>query len=128
MNEERVEWLVALAARLTSMSRAEIRGAMEVGCGRGRSIRHRLTRAVSVWSKTMEDKLLENEHRGESWLEANSLELMKGLHTESVELHSAIDAGKSVNDVRREAADVANYAMMVADAYEQEAIRAKSES
>ena len=69
----------------------------------------------SVWwfAQQMELKLLENEHKGH-WARDSLLGLLQRLHEESCELLAAI-RHENIENVIREAADVANFAMMIAD-------------
>lgn len=77
---------------------------------------------VQAFAVAMEAKLAENRHKGDrtGWLEVNPLLLLARLHKELEELERAIQGvgtARYINDdVIREAADVANYAMMIADA------------
>lgn len=72
----------------------------------------------AVW---MEQKLSENRHKGgrESWLRDDPLALLARLREEAHELEAEI-VGLSMGfsselSILREAADVANFAMMIAD-------------
>ena len=84
--------------------------------------------AVAVFAQEMERKLRENDHKG-GWLECEPKWLLKRLRQEAGELERALEifAAGDVGDmegerkaaalerIRREAADVANFAMMIAD-------------
>lgn len=69
---------------------------------------------------TMEEKLGENRRKGdrEGWLAQDLDALEGGLSEEVGELLMAVFNGESPEAVWREAADVANTAMMIADKYE----------
>lgn len=68
---------------------------------------------VVVWfSHEMQAKLNENSHKGETWPRFSQRQLLNRLKQETGELERAIESGK---DVVEEAADVANFAMMIAD-------------
>lgn len=64
----------------------------------------------------MERKLAENRHKGgrNSWLDMSTPELLRRLRQEAEELVEAI-AFKDEPEIRREAADVSNFAMFIAD-------------
>lgn len=62
----------------------------------------------------MAKKLLLNAHKG-GWADWSTENLIKGIRRELDELTRAIELGESPERVADEAADVANYAMMVAD-------------
>jgi NTP pyrophosphatase (non-canonical NTP hydrolase) len=59
----------------------------------------------------MMEKLNENKHKP-SWDNISLRELLKRLRQECAELDEAVDTGKP-DDIRREAADVANFAAMI---------------
>lgn len=63
------------------------------------------------------EKLALNRHKL-GWEEANMSDLLFGLKMETYELREAINRGEDVGEIWREAADVANFAMMVAARYE----------
>jgi len=84
-------------------------------CGYTQIPRH----AVVSFSKVMEKKLTENDHKTH-WSEVSTSRLLHMLEEEVVELKEAIDihrlSGESANFmVIEECADVANFAMMIAD-------------
>lgn len=64
----------------------------------------------------MERKLKDNDHKTH-WRNMDLPYLLKRLHQEMEELKEAIVKGKSPRDVEWEAADVGNFAMMIADAW-----------
>lgn len=93
-----------LAAALAEVER--VRGRLE-------SLRPTVRRFAEV----MEQKLRDNHHKG-GWDDCRPLDLLKRLFEEADELEGAIrDHGEEWNGhvVAREAADVANFAMMIAD-------------
>ncbi|HHW13724.1 MAG TPA: hypothetical protein GXX28_02150 [Firmicutes bacterium] len=73
---------------------------------------------VAAFALLMEAKLRENDGQKSDWRETELTDLQDGLLDEYGELEEAVAtlcAGDGVEDVYREAADVANYAMMIAD-------------
>lgn len=62
----------------------------------------------------MYDKLHKNQHKGVSWRTETALWLMERLEDEVGELEVAIDE-KNKEEIIKECADVANFAMMIAD-------------
>jgi NTP pyrophosphatase (non-canonical NTP hydrolase) len=75
---------------------------------------------VQNFSHIMEKKLSENRHKGDArgWRESTPGQLVQRIEDEVAELKEAL-MSKQFNPeaVAREAADVANFAMMVADCY-----------
>ena len=76
----------------------------------------------------MEGKLVANDrqHGRDGWLGAGGLHdhfFFQRLFTEVLELHEAVIAKKSVEDIIAEAADIANFAMMIADRHRDLAAR-----
>ena len=76
---------------------------------------------VKRFAQEMERQLTENDHKG-GWKKCDYLYLMSRLKEETGELHRAIQARFLVNIhaeklITKEAADVANFAMMIADVY-----------
>lgn len=70
---------------------------------------------VQWFSEQMETKLRENDHKG-GWDECSIDWLYSRLQEESRELWRAVDRDDfDAADIAREAADVANFAMMIAD-------------
>ncbi len=65
----------------------------------------------------MEEKLRENDRKKPHWRSLDTEELLSNLIRELAELVEAITYS-DFNDIRHEAADVANYAMMIADGFE----------
>lgn len=70
------------------------------------------------WLKSMKLKLGMNCHKGNSWEKDHPSALLRRVYEELIELTNAVNERRNVAEVRGEAADVANMAMMVADAYE----------
>jgi NTP pyrophosphatase (non-canonical NTP hydrolase) len=68
---------------------------------------------VALFALEMERKLQENDHKG-GWSRCTKQYLSMRLTQEREELRRAVERGDP-NDIRREAADVANFAMMLAD-------------
>ena len=73
---------------------------------------------VAAFAREMEGKLACNRHKGdrEGWLALDMTTLRKLLFRELDELEQAISWGDA-NAVTEEAADVANFAMMIADKF-----------
>lgn len=68
--------------------------------------------------QVMAEKLEENSHKG-GWLNDPDFHFyLSRMEEEVTEVSRSILNRESVLDVRRECADVANFAMMVADSYE----------
>lgn len=83
---------------------------------------------VLEFAKRMEAKLAENRHKGnrEGWINDDPLALLVRLREETTELqiametavvrlHESLNRKGAANNVADEAADVANFAMMLAD-------------
>lgn len=64
----------------------------------------------------MQLKLYENEHKG-GWQDCSMSYLLRRLQGELGEVKRAMKANKTPDEVDRECADVANFAMMIADNY-----------
>jgi NTP pyrophosphatase (non-canonical NTP hydrolase) len=62
----------------------------------------------------METKLRENDHRF-GWRSMRLKDLVRRIANERNELKREIDNGENLQEIIREAADVANFAMMIAD-------------
>lgn len=75
--------------------------------------RHGVRREIKYFARTMEDRLQANDHKG-GWKECSLRWLLQRLREETKELQTAMreDAPEWI---RKEAADVANFAMMIAD-------------
>lgn len=80
-------------------------------------LENRLQRALTRWRKRMKVKLFEKRYRGADWDKDTPKSLLRRVRQELTELEKAVGLKKSVKEVEREAADVANMANMVADAY-----------
>ena len=72
----------------------------------------RFQRYVDAFAKLMVEKLEKNAHKGE-WQDVSDERLFEMLNAELVELCHAV-AYLSANEALREAADVANFALMIA--------------
>ncbi|MEM1355957.1 MAG: hypothetical protein AAGH88_13870 [Planctomycetota bacterium] len=74
---------------------------------------------VLAFAKRMEAKLAKNRHKGDrlGWLKDTPASLVRRIDDERIELLAEIRSGGIALDVMDEAADVANMAMMTADAY-----------
>lgn len=71
---------------------------------------------VHDFAQAMEEQLLLNDHKG-GWREAEIAWLIQRARGELDELLDAVLTGQPVDVVLAEAADVGNFAMMVADVY-----------
>lgn len=78
---------------------------------------------VQRFAIEMEAKLVANAHKGgpENWLSSDVWWLMERLRDEEKELRLAIQSGNT-SAIVKEAADVANFAMMVASWFEERAM------
>lgn len=71
-------------------------------------------KTIKRFALTMESKMQENSYKN-GWTSMGLKELIFQLQGEAFELHKAIHRRTSTPDeIAREAADVANYAMMIA--------------
>ncbi len=70
-------------------------------------------KAVTDFSKTMEANLRDNDHKG-GWGACSNYFLLDRMFEEWLELRDAVRS-KDPDKIRHEAADVANFAMMLAD-------------
>jgi hypothetical protein len=82
-------------------------------------------KGVKEFAEKMEKKLKVNDHK-DGWHVCKISYLLRCLVAEVKELNLAITDGVSCNKVESEAADVANFAMMVADRYKM--LRSQSEN
>ena len=73
--------------------------------------------AVRWFAGEMEKKLVENDHKGD-WLGCHKKYLLERLDQEVTELRTTIAERRGSLAIRREAADVANFAMMLADIFQ----------
>lgn len=69
---------------------------------------------VQWFAKQMEAKLRANDHK-QHWSKLQRIYLIERLFQEANELWLAIRNGEPVDNIVQEAADVANFAMMIAD-------------
>ena len=69
---------------------------------------------LRLFAARMAEKLHKNDHKG-TWDELSYEYLLARLRQETGELTEAIEARLPANDIIDEAADVANFAMMIAD-------------
>lgn len=74
---------------------------------------------VLAFAERMEAKLAENRHKGnrDDWVKDDIIDLRRRIHMELRELDDACNNKSSSEDIANEAADVANFCMMVADWY-----------
>jgi len=74
---------------------------------------------VLKFAEAMEGKLAKNRHKGdrEGWLKNDPWELLTRLKQETRELELALEFRQDPDSVLKECADIANFAMMVADSY-----------
>ena len=73
---------------------------------------------VSDFAERMEEKLAKNRHKGDrkGWLKDHPIDLWNRLDEESTELYAALkNENSTFEEIANEAADVANFAMMIAD-------------
>ncbi len=70
-------------------------------------------RSVIRFVDVMLEKLDENRHKGH-WRDMSQKWLLNRLRQETGELRRAVEGGNAT-EIAREAADVANFAMMIAD-------------
>ena len=82
---------------------------------------------VLEFALKMQKELDNNKHKGKfSWRKDCSLDyLIKRLYEEADEVVNCIGTGSSLQEVISECADVANFAMMIADIYKQKNIGVK---
>lgn len=69
---------------------------------------------VQWFARRMEKKLQANDHK-QHWSKCNNDYLIHRLYQEAHELWSAIQNGEPIENIISEAADVANFALMIAD-------------
>ena len=70
--------------------------------------------SVRRFNVDMEKKLRANDHK-ECWNNDTQLEILSNLKEEVTELEEAIEFGLTSEEIIKEYADIANYAMMGAD-------------
>jgi NTP pyrophosphatase (non-canonical NTP hydrolase) len=73
--------------------------------------------SLAGFAQIMEEKLRANSHKM-GWRNCTMAYLIRRIGQESAELRRAIKNGRPHAEVAREAADVANFCMMIADVYE----------
>ena len=73
---------------------------------------------IAWFTLAMAGKLSDNSHKG-GWRGCTRRYLLRRLGQEKAELERAIKRGATKAEVIAEAADVANFAMMLADTYEE---------
>jgi NTP pyrophosphatase (non-canonical NTP hydrolase) len=88
---------------------------------------------VTAFATTMEEKLQENRHKGgpENWCTKDVDWLLRRLDQEIRELRAAVrlpTADDKVRLIQREAADVANFAMMVSSWFSEEGSRIRHQA
>lgn len=81
--------------------------------------------AVRRFAVAMENQLRANDHKG-GWTDESREWLLGRVRDEVDELHEVVRNDLNSDEVMREAADVANFAMMIADVSEQESHLDKS--
>jgi NTP pyrophosphatase (non-canonical NTP hydrolase) len=76
-------------------------------------------RCTSAFRKAMNSKLFLNQHKGNrnGWKMDDPYDLLIRVREETEELAKALDSDNKT-EILQEAADIANMAMMVADAYD----------
>ena len=79
---------------------------------------------IAWFTLAMAGKLSENSHKG-GWHRCTRGYLLRRLWQENAELVQAVKRGATKAEVIAEAADVANFAMMLADTYEEPAKKKK---
>lgn len=72
---------------------------------------------ITKFFDRMQEKLDENSHKGNGWLDCSQQHLLTRIRQETKELKEAIESGADPETVEREAADVANFCFMIADNY-----------
>jgi hypothetical protein len=88
----------------------------EISDGARQGIAKQLRDEVIVFAFMMEEKLKKNDHKG-GWHNVPTGQLWHRMHAETGEMDEALvnRATDDVMPVFREAADIANYAMMISD-------------
>ena len=72
---------------------------------------------VQWFADEMMTKLFQNRHKGDTWQRVSNKQLLNRLRQETTELEKALTTGKGVVE---ECADVANFAMFIADNFSNE--------
>lgn len=72
---------------------------------------------VLAFAVEMERKLAKNRHKGDrkGWMKDGAHSLLNRIHDEWEELRAKLDNGSTSSEIVQECADVANFALMVAD-------------
>ncbi len=70
--------------------------------------------AVKYFAETMEKRLMENEHKG-GWKDCKPEFLLSELRKNLAYLEENLNKGETKEDVCRRAANIANFAMMIAN-------------
>lgn len=86
----------------------------ELDAERERREAHTPRPVVAWFSGVMEERLRANDHKG-GWSHCSQRFLLARIFEEVFELEAAIENGAIPADIESEAADVANFAMMLAD-------------
>lgn len=73
--------------------------------------------SVLRFARLMEEALRMNDHKG-GWGKETVRDLMRRMREETTELQIACGEDRPWEEVQSEAADVANFAMMIAERYE----------
>jgi len=73
---------------------------------------------VLDFATVMQGKLDDNKHKG-GWSKCSQSYLVRRLDEEVTEIKHAIGENYDTEDIIKECADVANFAMMIADRYKQ---------
>lgn len=75
----------------------------------------RVRQSVSQFARLMEERLQKHDHKGRyGWAGYRKRVLLEMLHGELCELSEAVFTHNE-EEIRKEAADLANFAMMIAD-------------
>lgn len=72
---------------------------------------------VAEFSEAMLAKLRQNRHKGDKWTSCEYEYFLYRLYEESRELQKAVERNADPEEVLEEAADVANFALMIAHKY-----------
>jgi NTP pyrophosphatase (non-canonical NTP hydrolase) len=102
IDPERTKHLIALAL---ANYRQKLERLEEALCAR---------EEVQWFATRMEQELRENDHKG-GWQNDNWRDLLARLHEEMHELWHVCNYGANADIIAEEAADIANFAMMIAD-------------
>jgi len=106
-----IEQLARLGMRVATRARARrLRGEDVADAWKFEGIRTE----VLAFAARMEKKLRYRDDRGDSWKSEGDDYLLERLEEESLELNDSIRKGSSADRIIMEAADVANFAMMIA--------------